>query len=1034
MAEQDLVSLGYDLAAFSPSQKIVLEGLEQTYATAMKLDGLKIAPGVDPSWKALKATIEAQAQSIKKLQDANVAYIKTQEALTKADTALIKQMQEEEKLLQQEAKTRKLVNQEAAQSERQKQKEEKATREAGNAYIQLNKQHQEAIMRYRVLALTQGEQNAETLDALRIANEMGATLKRLDANLGIHNRNVGNYKSAFDGLGMSFTQVARELPSLTISFQQFALAISNNLPMVQDELAKARKEIAALRAEGKETPSLLSRIGKSLLSWQVGLSVGIAIFTAIAKPLSEWVVGLFDASKAQEKAAMKAHELNKAYLDLIKTQRELDELLRPITGAERDLQNQLAYAKEQNQTQSKLLGIETELAKVRAAEAQKEKQRNTEDAEFLGVQISIRERDLYLKKQSYIKQGLLDDEKIKNSIDRDETEIQLLREKYNTQKAVDLEYFNAFRDLKAIELRNAEYFAAEQRKLDLFTATQRAEIQKRDAERTLSLEESTQQQRLDAIRKAADAEKAIARAEAADVTNNPSSSKNDKIIAAKELSDAVVRIDQDTADKQEKVREDYRKRRLAAENALLESELALQDAYNELVLQSELASIKDRLSAFQRGIDAQFERENARYRQEKDRKGLTDKELEAIETQHQNNLTMIAAKGAADRLHLLTEVSLEASRDAATNQETEDIRRMTRDLDRLSLMLEEKKITIEEYNREVARIERNAADQSLQNQLVALTTQRDILIKGKKDTTDINNQIAQVEAAIGKKRNDQKKRNADEQFKYEQDIAKKSIELAFATLDVLQTAFTSQYENEKNRIQELIDLSDERYSKEIENIRNSTLSEVDKAARIKILEQEQAQRRREYEREIREQNIKKAKADRVFQIFQIAGNTAIGVTSALAQFPPNPILAAIIGAIGAAQIAKVIATPIPRYAEGTDNHPGGLAMYGEAGPERVKEPGKSERIVDTATVGYLAPGTQVTPLTDLVDGAARSGANRLQAHRSTTATQTNEDWAIAKYLAREYRAAQKGKQPIRIAVNIPLGISGDYINKKFGRN
>ena len=95
--------------------------------------------------------------------------------------------------------------------------------------------------------------------------------------------------------------------------------------MVQDQIAQARAEISALRAEGKETPSLLSRIGKSLLSWQVGLSVGIAIFTAIAKPLSEWVVGLFDASKAQEKAAMKALDLNKAYQSLLAIQKELCE-------------------------------------------------------------------------------------------------------------------------------------------------------------------------------------------------------------------------------------------------------------------------------------------------------------------------------------------------------------------------------------------------------------------------------------------------------------------------------------------------------------------------------------------------------------------------------------------------------------------------------------------------------------------------------------------------------------------------------------
>ena len=77
-------------------------------------------------------------------------------------------------------------------------------------------------------------------------------------------RNVGNYASAWNGLSFSVQQVARELPSLAVSANTFFLAISNNLPILVDEIAKARKEYAAFKAE------LLPEIKMSRLLLQFG--------------------------------------------------------------------------------------------------------------------------------------------------------------------------------------------------------------------------------------------------------------------------------------------------------------------------------------------------------------------------------------------------------------------------------------------------------------------------------------------------------------------------------------------------------------------------------------------------------------------------------------------------------------------------------------------------------------------------------------------------------------------------------------------
>lgn len=1040
--EQNIVDLGFDTAGFSADQKAVLAGLQQVYEVATKIDGLKIAPTVDPSWKDLKAAISAQAIEIKKLQDANVQYIKSQEALTKADTAVIKQMQEEEKLLQQQAATRKALTAEKEKSASIAAKEAKQIADLSNEYLQLNKAHQDQIMRYRNLALVKGEDNAATLEALETANKTGAILSRLDQNLNIHNRNVGNYKSAYDGLGFSFTQVARELPSLSNGFQQFALAISNNLPMVADEIGRTKAEIAALRAEGKEAPSLLSKIASGIMSWQVGLSVGIALLTAFAKPLSEYVMGLFDASIAEEKAATKAFELNKAYLDLLKTQKEIAALTKPDVGAVRNLENELAYAKARNEQQTKLYDIEIQLGEKRAYYAQKAKEATTADVDLLAARITVLQQNYDQQVKLDIENNVFDEEKYKNRRERMKLEIDTAKEQFLTQKAIDLEYYNSSRDLAAKRLEYEQYIAAEERKLVLFNAIQKAEIQKDANERTLRNEASTQAERLAALKSSAQQEKDILAAQNRDKQNTPGLSDNDKAISARETAAKIKKVDKDLAESTYKLNEDYRKRNRDATQAMFESNLALQEMYNQLALDNELATLNEKLKAQDSNASMRIERENARYALEKDKKGLTDKELESIEERHQNNLTQIGLKATIDRLKLISEIQISEAKKSATIAETSNINDLIRDYQRLQDNLQAKTITYEQYTKEKARIDRNYADGALLGQIDALTQQKAILEKGKKDTIDIDNQIAQLKKQyqerqlagtvdLSKKETEVRKQQAD-----------KEKELAFTTLELLQTVFTAQYENEKNRIQDLINLSDERYRKEIQNIQNSTLSEQDKANKIKVLEADQAAQRRKYEQEIREQNIKKAKADRAFQIFQIAGNTAIGITSALAQFPPNPILAAIIGAIGAVQIAKVLATPIPRYAQGAGvngrpKHPGGIAEYGEAGPERVDLPTGESFIADKQTVGYLPPETVITPLSPSeVNESMHRGAMRLQSARiSGDTVQIDTAWQIARWQSRQTVGAikQLAKRPNIVRVNMG-GVTAGYINSQFGRS
>lgn len=77
----------------------------------------------------------------------------------------------------------------------------------------------------------------------------------------------------FNALGFSIQQIARELPSLTLSPQMFFLAISNNIPTFTDALSQARKEYEAMTAAGQKGIPVWKQLTKSLFSWQTAISL-----------------------------------------------------------------------------------------------------------------------------------------------------------------------------------------------------------------------------------------------------------------------------------------------------------------------------------------------------------------------------------------------------------------------------------------------------------------------------------------------------------------------------------------------------------------------------------------------------------------------------------------------------------------------------------------------------------------------------------------------------------------------------------------
>lgn len=151
--------------------------------------------------------------------------------------------------------------------------------------------------------LTQAERENEHIGGVLLARirELDAAVKKADYSQGVFTRNVGNYSSAFNGLGFSIRNIASELPNLGISFRTFAQAVSNNIGPLAQEIGALRTQNRQLAAEGKPTVSIGKQIASSLFSVQTAILVVVAAGTYLASNLSRGNKAMQEATKANEK-------------------------------------------------------------------------------------------------------------------------------------------------------------------------------------------------------------------------------------------------------------------------------------------------------------------------------------------------------------------------------------------------------------------------------------------------------------------------------------------------------------------------------------------------------------------------------------------------------------------------------------------------------------------------------------------------------------------------------------------------------------
>jgi hypothetical protein len=163
-------------------------------------------------------------------------------------------------------------------------KEQKEIDKLNNAYEQLKVRYNAAAAEAKQLAAAYGLTSVQAQQATKDAQAMAVQLKQIEASVGQHQRNVGDYAQSTFAL----SQVIREAPAFANSVTTGLSAISNNLPILFDEFGRLRETVGS-------TTKAIGIMFKSIFSFTNIFILALTAFQLFGKEL-------FQVSKATQAA------------------------------------------------------------------------------------------------------------------------------------------------------------------------------------------------------------------------------------------------------------------------------------------------------------------------------------------------------------------------------------------------------------------------------------------------------------------------------------------------------------------------------------------------------------------------------------------------------------------------------------------------------------------------------------------------------------------------------------------------------------
>ena len=331
-----------------------------------------------------------------------------------------------------------------------------------------------------------------------------------------------------------------------------------------------------------------------------------------------------------------------------------------------------------------------------------------------------------------------------------------------------------------------------------------------------------------------------------------------------------------------------------------------------------------------------------------------------------------ANRAKENALKKYTDAYVESIQEIYAKEQDERNLNLIQELTALTRQRTDKIISEEEYQKQMAEIQqkyaREAADKQIEMLEKILTSEILTAEQRKKITEELKaakikaaKDAAEVELKAQKEIEKEDKKSKDKRTS----DTKKYLQAVSKMIGQLNSLVSGIYDGRVQKIEDEQEASEQAYEREVEQIEHleetGAISKEEAEARKRAAEQRSADKQEELEKKKQEIQYKQAVWEKATSIAQAGIATALAITEAL----PNVVLAALVGAMGAMEIATIIATPIATYAKGTkdkNGHPGGLAIVGDAGKkEAVVFDNKMWITPDTPTVVDMPKGAFVYP-------------------------------------------------------------------------
>ena len=262
-----------------------------------------------------------------------------------------------------------------------------------------------------------------------------------------------------------------------------------------------------------------------------------------------------------------------------------------------------------------------------------------------------------------------------------------------------------------------------------------------------------------------------------------------------------------------------------------------------------------------------------------------------------------------------------------------------------------------------------------------------------------------------------------------QDKWSESIEYVSQAMNGVADIVGGSFDAQIQKIEKEQEANEEAGQKELERIQEladkGVITTEEAEARKRAAEEKTAKKNEELEKKKAALQTRQAKLEKAANIASVIMNTAVAIMKAWGQEGIfGAPMAALIGAMGAMQLATIIAQPIPKYAKGTKSHKGGLAVVGDGGvSETVITDNGMYLTPDTPTLVNLPKGAQVIPYVLNMDAmkANASDIDGLMAYRKEhelpPITIENDYSGLQRDIKRLEESQRKGFKTLAKAIN-----------------